>query len=48
MENHFNIFTQVPPERVVSDNEIVRRFSVLDPEITPWLPLSVEALASAG
>jgi len=30
MENHFHVFAEVPPERVVSDEEIVRRFAVLN------------------
>ncbi|MFP4351539.1 MAG: transposase, partial [Puniceicoccaceae bacterium] len=45
MDNHFHVFAEVPPERVVSDEEIVRRFAVLYPEVTPWQPLSAEALA---
>jgi len=45
MDNHFHVFAEVPPERVVSDEEIVRRFAVLYPETTPWQPLTAEALA---
>ena len=45
MDNHFHLLAEVPPERVVSDGEIVRRFAVLYPEPTPWQPLSAEALA---
>ncbi|MFP4358825.1 MAG: transposase, partial [Puniceicoccaceae bacterium] len=47
MDNHFHILAEVPPERVVSDGEIVRRFAVLYPETTPWQPLTVDALADA-
>ena len=32
MDNHFHVLAEVPPERVVSDEEIVRRFAVLYPE----------------
>ena len=45
MDNHFHILAEVPPERVVSDEEIVRRFAVLYPEPTPWQPLTAETLA---
>ena len=45
MDNHFHVFAEVPPERVVSDEEIVRRFAVLYPEPTPWQPLTADALA---
>ncbi|MFP4358646.1 MAG: transposase, partial [Puniceicoccaceae bacterium] len=44
MDNHFHVFAEVPPERVVPDEEIVRRFAVLYPEVTPWQPLSADAL----
>ncbi|MFP4358915.1 MAG: transposase, partial [Puniceicoccaceae bacterium] len=47
MDNHFHVLAEVPPERVVSDGEIVRRFAVLYPESTPWQPLSAEDLAKA-
>ena len=45
MDNHFHVLAEVPPERVVSDGEIVRRFAVLYPEPTPWQPLTAEDLA---
>ena len=45
MDNHFHVLAEVPPEREVSDEEIVRRFAVLYPEPTPWQPLTAEALA---
>ena len=45
LDNHFHVLAEVPPERVVSDEEIVRRFAVLYPETTPWQPLTAEALA---
>ena len=45
MENHFHVLAEVPPERVVFDEEIVRRFAVLYPEATPWQPLTPDALA---
>ena len=41
MDNHFHVFAEVPPEREVSDRELVRRFEVLYPEPTPWQPLAV-------
>ena len=45
MDNHFHVLAEVPPEREVSDEEIVQRFAVLYPETTPWQPLTAEALA---
>ena len=45
MDNHFHVLAEVPPEREVSDGEIVRRFAVLYPEPTPWQPLTPEVLA---
>ncbi len=45
MDNHFHVLAEVPPERVVSDGEIVRRFAALYPEPTPWQPLTADALA---
>ena len=35
MDNHFHVLAEVPPERAVSDEEIVRRFAVLYPEKLP-------------
>ena len=45
MDNHFHVLAEVPPERVVPDEEIVRRFAVLYPETTPWQPLTPDTLA---
>ncbi|MFP4493260.1 MAG: transposase [Puniceicoccaceae bacterium] len=45
MDSYFHLFVEVPPGRVVSDEEIVRRFGVLYPKRTPWQPLSSDDLA---
>ena len=45
MNNHFHVFAEVPPERRVPDEELVRRFEVLYPKSTPWQPLSGDDVA---
>jgi len=45
MNNHFHILVRVPSEDVeVSDRELVRRYKRLYPKVTPWQPMSAEAL----
>ena len=44
MDNHFHFLSEVPPVRVVPDEQIVRSFTALYPETTPWQPLFAEAL----
>ena len=45
MDNHFHLLVEVPAERTVSDEELVRRFELLYPEPTPWQPVSPKTLA---
>ena len=40
MDNHFHLLSEVPPVRVVPDEQIVRSFAALYPETIPWQPLS--------
>jgi hypothetical protein len=44
MDNHFHLLVEVPPEREVSNKEIVRRYGVLYPRPTQAMPLTAEAL----
>jgi len=44
MKNHFHLLVEVPAERRVSDEEVVRRFKVLYPKPTPWQPMRAEVL----
>ena len=46
MKNHFHLFVEVPKKgSEISDEELVRRFRVLYPQPTPWMPVKAEVLA---
>jgi len=46
MKNHFHLFVEVPEKSSeISDEELVRRFRVLYPQPTPWMPAKAEVLA---
>jgi len=46
MKNHFHLFVEVPEKgSEISDEELVRRFRVLYPQPTPWMPVKAEVLA---
>ena len=45
MKNHFHLFVEVPGERSVSDEELVRRYRILYPRPTAWQPMSADVLA---
>jgi len=45
MKNHFHLLVEVPPEGTeISDEELVRRFTVLYPQPTPWQPMRADVL----
>ncbi|MEM0965962.1 MAG: transposase [Verrucomicrobiota bacterium] len=44
MSNHFHLLVEVPPKGEISDAELVRRYGVLYPKVSPWQPLSASAL----
>ncbi|MEM0967454.1 MAG: transposase, partial [Verrucomicrobiota bacterium] len=44
MKNHFHMLVEVPEKQEISDTELVRRYGVLYPRVTPWQPLSAGAL----
>jgi hypothetical protein len=44
MKNHFHLLVEVPGDRRVSDEEIVRRYRLLYPEPTSWQPMRAEEL----
>ncbi|MEM0966789.1 MAG: transposase, partial [Verrucomicrobiota bacterium] len=44
MKNHFHLLVEVPEKQEISDTELVRRYGVLYPRVTPWQPLSAGAL----
>jgi len=46
MKNHFHLFVEVPEKgSEISDEELVRRFRVLYPQPTPWMPVKADVLA---
>lgn len=44
MGSYFSVLVEVPPEREVSNEELVRRFGILYPKDTLWKPLTTEDL----